>query len=299
MKLNKNLLLLGLIFWSINGFAQMSGNQVYGQNNRYYNNSSSVNGQGIASSIRAITDSTITLSAKVLLKQLPDYYLVTIGASETAKTVKECNSKINKRIKGLTNSLTKLKVKEGEYYVDFIAQTMLYDYEIEGQQASQVQKGFEIKKNIIIKLNELAQFDDLIELCAKQEIYDIIKIDYRNSDINSIHQQMYKEAMTVIENKKNLFLNAKEAALFTKSRLLSDRLYSIFPKNQYKQYQAFETSNVYYSYDSNYIRKEARKRNTFYYDEIDVSGFDKIINGESPIVGIQYVIELTVFFEKK
>ena len=73
-----------------------------------------------------------------------------------------------------------------------------------------------------------------------------------------------------------------------------------YPNARYKSYSAFESSDIQEaSYKSSVIKKEERKNTTFYYDGINPSGFDSIINPSSPIVGVQYVMELKIRFDIK
>ncbi|MCY1248435.1 hypothetical protein D9M72_618650 [compost metagenome] len=47
------------------------------------------------------------------------------------------------------------------------------------------------------------------------------------------------------------------------------------------------------------MRQEQRKSKTFYYDGIDPDSFDKVMNSESPIVSIQYVMEFSITYKTK
>ena len=77
------------------------------------------------------------------------------------------------------------------------------------------------------------------------------------------------------------------------------------PKNMYQQYnEAFEksTTSVIKGYRSNqnYINKEMRKDKTFYYDGAQHNiVFDKVIDKLSPVIGIQYVLGLTVVYAEQ
>ena len=76
--------------------------------------------------------------------------------------------------------------------------------------------------------------------------------------------------------------------------------FAIFtPQTQYKNYKAFESSEfeTYYNSQNAIMKKIARKNSTFYYDGISQSGIDKIINSNSPEVGIQYVLTLTIIYK--
>jgi uncharacterized protein YggE len=243
----------------------------------------------------------MTITSTVLLNELPDYYMVSLGVTQEAKTVAEGLKQINGRIDGFIEDLSVLGVDDDAYYVDFIAQTKIYDYDLEGNAATQIQTGFEIKKNVIVRLDDLKDFDKLLIAAADQKIYDIIKVEYRNKNVNAIFKRMFKETISITKDKKELYEAETTKKTVGKYRLLADNFYSVSPKTQYKSYQAYESSNVYYTHynKEKYFRKEARKSSTFYYDGIDVSGFDKILNDEEPTVGLQYIYSLTVIYDLK
>lgn len=283
----------------ISVYAQIGGNQVYGNHNNNYVNSFN---QSIQKTTITSTDSTLNLNARILLNKEADTYLLTVGVNQEAKTAIDCNKMINARIKSLKAALLPLGIKKDDIYVDFISQTKIYDYEIGDKQAEQHAVGYEIKKNINIRMDDIDLIDQLVERSAEQEIFDIIKVEYIDNNIQATYNQMYKEAIVFIKSRKKLFLETSSVELTDASRVLGDNFYAVYPKSQYKRYEAFETSNinVYRAhYSDDYISKETRKQATYYYEGVPTSGFDKIINASSPRIGIQYVLNLSMVFEIK
>ncbi|MEM1137635.1 MAG: SIMPL domain-containing protein, partial [Bacteroidota bacterium] len=216
-------------------FSQRSGNQVYGNNN-YYNNKTISSLESVYS-----TDTSLVISSKILLNKAPDLLVVSLGIQEEGKTVKICNEAITARINKLFENLKSIEIKKEDFYVDFISQAKLYDFETAQNKIEQFEKGFEIKKNIIIRLNKPSDFDKLIELCAEQEIYDIIKADYINTEVEKIYSEMYNEGVKIVEWKKKRYLQNSNQTMLSSSRIKKDQFYSIYPKTQYKQYEAVES----------------------------------------------------------
>ena len=241
--------------------SQASGNQVCGNNNNntYYAQLPQIQKRGIVT-----TDSTLLISVNLLLNKEADGYLITVGTNQEAETVLECNKLINARINNLIGQLEPFGVEEKGIYVDFISQTKVFDYEVGEKQATEFQNGYEIKKNINIKINEIEYIDQLIELASVQEIYDE--------------------------------MNAVET--IGRSRILGDNFYAVSPKTQYKKYQAFEASqlDVYRGYNNSEscARTEKRKNTNFYYEGVPTGGFEKIINPNQPKIGLQYVFSLNM-----
>ncbi|QYJ67278.1 SIMPL domain-containing protein [Flavobacterium litorale] len=279
-------------------FAQISGNQIYNNNNNRQNNSYTQNTK-IAVTANV---SELALSAAVMINVAPDALVVTFGLNQEAKTVEECNRLINNRIEGFLQKTRKLGIKKDDSYVDFISQTRVYDYDVADTKITQFENGFEIKKNIIIKLKDITAFDTLTTLASGYEIYDIVKAEYIKEDTEAINDMLFEEALKIVKNKRKRHVKAFNAIVDKHPLTVDYNFYSMMPKNQYKEYKAFESSdiNVYnYKNRKNYVQKEKRKNHTFYYQGLDAASFDKVINPAVPQVGLQYVVEVKVVYHIK
>ena len=279
---------------SANSYAQIAGNQVYQSNNNRNQSPASVNKSSIVS-----TASTLTIEANVLLNKEADYYLMTVGVKDEAKTVTECNQSLNRRINSFLADLKGIGIKEEDVYADFISQTKVYDHSIEGNVITEFFDGFEIRKNLVIKLKKLAVIDEIIDLAAKQEIYDIVNVEYFNEDLEKIYDELFSEAMKVIENKKSRFSAHSSFAITDRYRIVQDNFGVHNPQNMYQQYdEAFESSVVNTHYSGNYIKDNVRKEKTFYYEGAQNSlGVDKVIDEIAPVIGIQYSMRLSIIYD--
>lgn len=279
---------------SANSYAQVAGNQVYQSNNNRNQSPTSVNKSSIAS-----TDSTLSIEANVLLNKEADYYLMTVGVKGEAKTVIECNQSLNRRIDSFLSDLRGIGIKGEDIYTDFISQTKVYDHSIEGNVITEFFDGFEIRKNLIIKFKKLSAIDEIIELASKQEIYDIVKVEYFNDDLEKIYDELFAEAIQVIETRKARFANHSSIRISGTYRIVRDDFGVHNPQSMYSQYdEAFESSAVNTNYSGNYVKKTVRKDKTFYYEGAQNSlGVDKVIDELSPVIGIQYNMRLSVIYD--
>ena len=195
------LLLFLISIYSVHG--QMSGNQVYRNRNSYENNQPQV------SDLKHFyaTDSTMVINVNVLLNKRADQFKISLGLNEEAETPKKAIEKMNTRIQNFTKRLGALGVKKEDFYVDFISQTKVYDVSISDDKKliSEKIKGFEIKKNIIIKTNDHSKIEKIIYEASDFQIYDIIKIDYLNTDLEKIHQDLMTEANKIADWKREDF----------------------------------------------------------------------------------------------
>lgn len=295
---NKNMktkLIIACVLLSSIVSAQISGNQVMGKEgyNSYNKNAST------SKNIISINDNQLVVNIKILLNNKADSFTIMLGTNEEAETVSACNSNINKRINGFTNDLNALKIKKENIYVDFISQMKVYDYSLENNKAEQFQKGFEIKKNIIITSNNITDIEKIISAASKYEIYDIIKVDYENDDVMKIRSNLFNEALAIAELKKETYTKAfRKRIIGTPNATENFAIY--FPKTQYKKYQAYDNSEIetlYRNHNQNFIKKLARKNTTYYYDGQDISDFDKVINTAKSEIGIQYELSITITYK--
>jgi uncharacterized protein YggE len=276
--------------------AQISGNQVYG-NNQYngnnYNQNSLPN-----NTVVSINDNHLTVTVKILQNKKADGFVITLGLNEEDETVSGCSKKINARIDGFLDKIKTLGIKKENVYIDFISQTKIYDFEVSGLNSEQIDKGFEIKKNIIITTSNVNSLEKLIALASDFEIHDVIKVDYFNSDSNAIHNALFDEALVLAEAKKIRYMKSFGKRIVGTPNA-TEEFATVFPETQYKTYQAFETAEIQTNYNnrSPYLKKIARKNKTFYYDGISSTGFDKVINPNQTEVGIQYVLTLTMTYK--
>lgn len=274
--------------------AQISGNQVYGKSNST-NQNYTANSRTVS-----INDNTLAVTVKILLNKKADGFVLTLGLNEEAENVTNCTIKINKRIDGFIAKAKSLGIKKEDFYIDFISQTKIYDFEVAENQANQFEKGFEIKKNIIVTTNKAENLERLIDFASEFEIYDVIKVDYFNNDINNIHYSLFDEALNQADLKKEYYLKAfKKRIIGTPNA--TENFNIVFPKTQYNTYQAFESSEIQTNYgyksDAKYLKKMERKNKTFYYNGVSTDDFDKVINPNQTEVGIQYVLSLTVSYK--
>ncbi|WP_026726095.1 SIMPL domain-containing protein [Flavobacterium sasangense] len=291
-----NWIILALVLTFSVAQAQISGNQIYG-NNRYNENNYNQNVLP-NNTVVSINDNHLTVTVKMLLNKKADGFVITLGLNQEDGTVSGCSKKINTRIDGFLDKIKALGIKKENCYIDFISQTKIYDFNANLETAQQIDKGFEIKKNIIITTSNANSLEKLIAIASDFEIHDIIKVEYFNNDTNAIHNSLFDEALVLAEAKKIRYMKSfGKRVIGTPSA--TEEFATVFPKTQYKMYQAFESAEIETNYNNRnqYLKKIARKNKTFYYDGISSAGFDKVINPNQTEVGIQYVLTLTMTYK--
>lgn len=269
---------------------QHSGNYVTEQN--YHSDRSEIK----LPSRLSLSDSAFIVQAKVLANVIADSYVITIGVSEYAATLKEANTKIDERIQKFISALkSKFSIANSDIYIDMTTQTQVADYKVNGEYSEQYISGYEQKKNIIIKLKDIKSLEKIIVVASEFGIYDIAKVDYIVTDINKIYTQLFLTAMEVINGKKDLYLKATNIKLKSTSEIYGESFYSFTPNQLYKNY----TPNVTTEYDdeSRYSKKKNLKKNiTYFYEHINYSGFDKVVNPTVIEPTVEYILDLHIKF---
>lgn len=290
MNTKKIILIVAISFIYVEVFAQASGNTVTN-----YNNKKLKTGLSDKSSTIYLSDTSFVIEANLLMNVIADSYVATFSVSQEANNVKECNDKLDKRIKDFLNALNKFGISQNDVFVDFVTQTQIADYRVIGNYSEQYISGFELKKNVIIHFKTITDLDKIVVIAAEYEIYDLTNVEYNVLDVNKIYVQLFNSAVEIINQKKDLYTKATNIKLLPCSEIFGESFYALFPIQLYNTY-APNISTSYYDYNDRSKRKELRQNKTFYYQKVSYSGYDKIIN---PIViepAVEYGLLLQIKF---
>lgn len=279
--MKKLILFVAVVFLlSSSIFAQMSGNQVY--NNR--ENPVQTNTGNLDSS----NENQYSVEASVLMNARADSFVAVFGVQEENKTPEQNNTNLDAQLKSFIGELSKIGISKSDIYVDFITQNRVYDFTVKGDTATEVFSGFETKKTISIKFVQPDLFEKIVAIAAKENIFDLIKVDYIVSNSEKLKQTLFNEAVNIIKEKEAKYKNSFGVKL-TPVGLSREKYDFHYPAQRYKRYQAFETGNATSNYRSgNQVLQ--RKSFTFYYEPVDPNLFDKSINP----ISIEPLVQITL-----
>ena len=163
----------------------------------------------------------------------------------------------------------------------------------------EIPKGFELKKNLHIKYDAINQADLIIELAAKFEVYDIIKVDYIVNDVSAEYQQLRNECIAVINDKLE---NYKALGISVDAMYLSmEEGHSCsYPLERYSSFVSY-TPETYKALSSTASLKNANSNINIYYNRIPYNTYDNVINPNvsEPVVQFSYFCRLEVVLNKK
>ena len=276
------LLAFVVLFLSVQAFAQVSGNRIYGNRGYAKNNRAPVLNTG---SIGRGADYAI--EASVLLNVEADSFVAVFAVSRFGRTAELSNANTNRVIEGFKSKLT--GVAENDVYVDFLTQNRVYNFEVEGDFAKEKLNGFETKKTVAIRYQDPKRFEEIVSMAASQGIFDLVKVDYVVKDFEKVRSKLFEEAVKVVKQKEERYRRSFDANI--KSIGISVEKYDAFyPSDRYQDYTAFESGAVQTTYSARKTIIKTRKSSTFFYEPVNGSGFDKVVNE----IGIKPKVQFTL-----
>lgn len=243
-----------------------------------------------------VPNTTITIDVKALHNVVADAYTAVFNVTQIGKTSEETNTLMSDRVAKVKNALLSKGIKPEDFVIDVISFVPVYETVVErklfSKKYNEVPKGFELQQNIHIKFNKVEQFETILAACANNEIYNLVKVDYFISNIKEVYTKLRAEILKNLKEKKQ-FYNDLGFDLTTYNPNIADTKYTHFPREFYKNYQAFNSISI------EAIKKKkglvtAKKQTSYYYDPISFKDYDVVINPTivEPVIQIGMEIKL-------
>lgn len=281
--MKKTLLIVLMIFaFSLSAIAQESGNRAYGQQRKQPQTNTGVLSSG---------EKSLLIEANILFNAKADAYVAVFSVAQEGTNADVSNSKVNDVISTFTKSLNALGIAKTDIYVDFITQNKIYEFKpSDTNTVVEELSGFETKKTVAVRYKERAQLEPIITTATKAQIFDLIKVDYVINDLPAIRQRLYEEATKVIKQKEEKYKNSFSLKPYPVA-ITNEKYDTFYPGELYQNYQAYETGSTIGSYSSNYRVIRKRKSGTLFYEPLDITDFDSVIN----TMGIEPMVQFTLY----
>jgi hypothetical protein len=289
----KNITLLASALFFQLSFSQVSGNINYRNQVQYSDNNISI-------ATPVVNENIITVKGLANVKA--EQYVAIFSITQIGESAEEVNELMDKRI---TTSLAQIKLNKAvETYVDMISFVPVYQYNVEKKMFSkktynEVPAGFELKKNLHIKFTNPSQLNDFISILSKNEIYDLVRVDYFSSTIENIRKELMNKAKLALQEKVKNFETILGETFTTATKNISDGYRTVLPTEMYKSYEAYNNSSLALNKMTNV--NQVNKATTSYYQPILDKEFDFVINPviHEPVIQVMYEIKLTINREKE
>jgi len=271
------------------GFGQVSGNINYDRTIRYSGNNIDVEAE--------VPSNVTSIIVKGMANLKADSYVAIFSVTQVGKTTQEVNQLIDSRI---YQGLDKIKNKPNvETFVDMISFVPIYEYDVEKKLFSrktynEVPKGFELKKNIHIQYKDPNVLNDLITSLSAAEIYDLVRVDYFSSEIETIKKELRTKAQTILQEKSKNYETILGRKLDSVNKSIVDGFKVVLPVEMYQSYRSYSSSslNLKRSAQVNSVNKSS----TSYYQPIVDKEFDFVMNPIilEPVIQVMYEIKLNI-----
>ena len=285
----KHLFLSVALVSTMLGFGQASGNLNY--QNRGRNSISNSN-----FSVDFPSNYDMVVSAKGLANIKADAFVAIFSITQIGKTAEEATSLMSQR---LSPVLSALKAKNMEAFVDMISFVPMYEFETEKKVFSkrtynEVPIGFELKQNLHIKLHEATRLNELITLLANSEIYDLVRMDYYSTQLETVKKELKDKVKAAFAEKQKLYETTLGENLATAEKKITDGFSLTSPSELYNTYEAYSSTPIP-SKRSGYVL-QANKSVTQYYQPIANRDFDVVLNPiiVEPMIQVVYEMKMSV-----
>ena len=285
------------VFLSATLSAQVMGN--YGQQQKTYQNINfNAQYRGVAKAATFIGDNQLEINVNALSNQKASTYTAIFSIVQLGKTADETNTLLNTRLDAFLNDLKTLGIPATEIYVDMVNFLPKYEYDVTKKLFSkktytEIPKGFELQKNVHIRYTEPSLLDRVVTAAARQEIYDIVKVDYFVKDPEAIYTQLrdatFKYLKKIENQYKTVGIRLDSAYLIT-----AENAWVAYPINRYESYQAFSTQRL--DADENSKINPADKLTSRFYNAVPANDYDIVINPEILEPAVQFSYNLVVRF---
>ncbi|MDX2135802.1 MAG: SIMPL domain-containing protein [Saprospiraceae bacterium] len=283
---------------SLPSYTQVMGNYAE-QQQTYQNVQFNAQFRAVPKSAELVDNNVIQLGINALLNKEADNYTAIFSCMQSGKTAEETDNLLSARINGLLADLQMLGIPRSDIYVDMVNFLPRYEYDVNKKLFSkktytEIPKGFELQKNIHVRYADPALLDRIVTAAAKQEIYDIVKVDYFVRDPQSVYAQLRAATFAYLNDVekayKNIGIEFDSAYMIT-----AENAWVAYPINRYESYRAFSTQSLdLEKTDKGVVVNSADKPVARFYNAVPANDYDVVINPEILEPAVQFSYNLIV-----
>jgi len=284
------LLSILLLLPSLPAFPQAMGNLMYESNSRIFFQQAE---QPVKATVQG---NMLVLEVNAMMNATADSYLAIFHVTQLGQTAEEADSLMNARVNGVIRRVKQVGVKESDVFTDMLSFVPVYELEATRKLFSttyqEVPAGFEIQKNIHIRFADARVLDKLVTAAAKEEIYDLVKVDFfvekQSACYDTLRMFATKLLQQKLDNLDKLGLRIKES-----HRTGAEKNGAYFPLDRYTTYQT-RTQSSLNSRRKGQVVNDIRRPQTLFYNKVPYGNFDIVLHAEITEPPVQYTYNLTL-----
>lgn len=286
----RTLILLPAFALALTARPQAMGNLMYESNSRIFFQQAE---QPVKATIQG---NMLVLEVNAMMNMKADSYLAIFHVTQLGQSAEEADSLMNERIDGVLRRVMEHGIKENDVFTDMLSFIPVYELETTRKLFSktyqEVPAGFEIQKNIHIKFTDARTLDKLVTAAAKEEIYDLVKVDFFVAQQSACYDTLRMFATRLLQQKlanlEKLGLKVAES-----HRLAAEKNGAYFPLDRYTTYQS-RTQSSLNSRRKGQLVNDVRKSNTHFYNKVPYGQFDIVLHAEITEPPVQYTYNITI-----
>lgn len=288
--MQRTILALAFLSTVLQARPQAMGNLMYETNSRIFFQQAE---QPVKASVQG---NVLVLEVNAMMNMRADSYLAIFHVTQLGQSAEEADSLMNERVNGVLRRVKDLGLNEKDIFTDMLSFVPVYELEATRKLFSktyhEIPAGFEIQKNIHIRFSDARVLDKLVTAAAKEEIYDLVKVDFFVDEQSAAYDTLRMFATKLLQQKLNNFdkLGLKVAE---SHRTASEKNGAYFPLDRYTAYTSRSQSSLN-SRRKGQAVNDVRQTNTLFYNKVPYGNFDIVLHAEITEPPVQYTYNLTM-----
>jgi len=133
----------------------------------------------------------------------------------------------------------------------------------------------------------------LITLCGKEEIYNLIKVDYFSNTLNTKKAELKQQVIEALKKKMDDHEALLGADFSNMDKNIADAERVLFPVDMYTDFEMYNSSSVVANTQGAKVNRAERVK-TLYYQAVPQKDFDVVVNPviEEPVIQIVYELRM-------
>jgi hypothetical protein len=275
--------------------AQVLGNAGYADRN---NSGSNYEHNSLKNPTAFTNGDFMTIKIKGIYNEKASSYVATFSVLQLGLNIDEVTSLMDEKVSNIQKSILKLNPNI-EVVVDMISflprfETQSTSRLFRKKTYTEIPVGFALTKNLIFQYKKASELDDIISICAKNDVYDLAKVDYITNNLEVIKDKLQERVLLEYSKKMKFYGVIKNVDLLSKEKTIDENFEILYPIENYKNYTAY--TKAYIPMGNNYINNVEHNQ-TFYYNGLKSKTNSFVINPDITEPAIQIIYEMTIVID--